>query len=164
MIIRSRNSFWMIIIQSRNERTNYKVVSLKILMNRRWHMYSSSNRFKIVNRKCIRIKISIPTHNIEWMSCINKRINFSFFLYFDDKFTFLIDRFSVFRQLHIALTERRVFQKLTIMISISFRSFYRRKRFDIKQTILFRIKFKLINRSSWNNYIITRYEFYISNI
>src|SRR3970282_2698224 len=67
VIVRCRNCFWMVIVQSRNKRTNNKCRSFECLVHRRRLMYPSCNGLKIVDAEPVRGIVTIPTDYIKRM-------------------------------------------------------------------------------------------------
>src|SRR3970040_1585987 len=90
VIIRCRNSFWMVIVQPWNERTNYESRSVKSLVHRWRLMNATCNRFEIMNAKSIRKIITVPTHNIKRMCRINYLMHHSLLFDFDQEIAFFV--------------------------------------------------------------------------
>uniref|UniRef100_UPI0037442F51 hypothetical protein n=1 Tax=Cognataquiflexum aquatile TaxID=2249427 RepID=UPI0037442F51 len=66
MVVWGRNGQWMVIKQPWHKRTNHKSPSLKSLMYRRRLMNSTRDRFKIMDRKGVRIQVTIPSDDVQW--------------------------------------------------------------------------------------------------
>ncbi len=107
-----------------------------------------------MNRKGIGIVKPIPSHKIKRVGAIGIWINQS--LFFDQyfKITIRINGFQICRFPDVALTIRRMFHQLAILISITLRTAYRTKTFDNKEPVLLRVKFELVNRSPWDHEVI----------
>src|SRR5690554_4412325 len=90
MIIRGRNSIWMVIVKSWYKTTNDQPSGLEGLMHWWRLMNSPCYRFKIVNRESIWKVMPIITNYIKRMCSIYHFNNFVFFLYFHQKRTHFI--------------------------------------------------------------------------
>src|SRR5207244_394493 len=106
VIVRCGNTLRMIIEEARHKTAHNKIVRLKSLMYWRLMMYTTCNRFKIVNAKCEWITTSIPTDNIKRMMTIVNVIHTAFLFCADHIVASFIERHKVERRTNIAFAIR----------------------------------------------------------
>src|SRR5690606_18185756 len=145
----------MIIVHARHKRTHYKVMAFEGLMYRWRQVNSSGDRFKIVNRKNVRIAETIPANGIKRMCGIDKRINNVFLLYHHGKLTGFIMCLQVLRFAEIAFAVGAVFFKLTKLIAVAFRCLNSTERVNYQQTVFRSVEVQLKKCASRDNDIIT---------
>ena len=125
-------------------------------------MHSARNRFKVLDIEFVRVKISVPSHNIKRMRCVDEIPNQIFFFYFDEKFSFFIDWFYKRWRNNVPFTKRRMFQKLPKFVSVALWRVNRRVAFKDEKYIIFTGKINFIDRSSWNDKVIAAFKIQIS--
>jgi hypothetical protein len=127
---------------------------IECLVYWRWLVYTAGNGFEIVNAEYIRVFATIPTYNIERMMTIPNGVEQAFLFDLNEEFALDIVGFEVLGFTYVALAERCMLQKLTILAEISLREGDRTERLDYKKSIVLVLKADLVDGATRNYYII----------
>ena len=126
-------------------------------------MHAPRNGFKILDVEFIRIKISVPAHNVEWMCSINEIPYVVFLLHFYKKFSFFVVRSHKSGCNDISFAKRRMFQKLPKLIPVSFGGVDGGVTFHYQKNRVLGMEFHLVNRTSWDNQIVPKSKVEVSH-
>ena len=163
MVVGCGDRLRVVIVKSRHKRTDYKCICFKGLVYGRGLVYPSGDRFKIVDRKAIRVVVTIPTHNIERMCGIGQVMQLALFFDLDQEIAHLIVSLQISRQLEIPLAKWRMFQMLPKPVSIALRGIDRMIGFHYQQAVVFPVKMDLIDHTPGDQEIVSVFKWNLTH-
>ena len=125
-------------------------------------MNSTCDRFKIVNRKGIRVDVAIPSYKVKRVIEVSVRIDHILFLDEEFEISLFIEGFKVLRLTYIPFTKRGMLHQLAKFISVAIWGDDRACTFYNKKAVVSIFKLQLVNGPSRYYKVVTVSEIYIS--
>lgn len=144
----------VVVVHARHEGADHKVVPVEGLVYRRRHVQATRDRLEIVDAEREGIHETVPAHHVERMIEVVVGVNVVLLFNVKQEIAALVISLQISGFANVALTERRMFHQLAVVVAVAFRRGDGAVTFHDEQAVFFAVELQLVRRAARDHEVV----------